>query len=177
MWRTKKKKVAQNSSWYFCSMTSVLVFQFQGMPLFIRLSALYGGEKKKKRKGLVGGKTKRMRSWEGPLETGSAMLMKEGSESHKGRRLSDRVRRVKNKEYCAITSSLHPLNSFLCLPNPNSGGIFTGKCLVLPLAHINTEWRWLRKLLHGNYVTEWLDVRWWFFSYSKTELQLRIEYR
>lgn len=33
-------------------MTSVLVFQFQGMPLFIRLSALYGGEKKKKKEGL-----------------------------------------------------------------------------------------------------------------------------
>lgn len=131
-----------------------LGFSISGHAFIYTSICLIWRGKKKKRKGLVGGKTKRMRSWEGPLETGSAMLMKEGSESHKGRRLSDRVRRVKNKEYCAITSSLHPLNSFLCLPNPNSGGIFTGKCLVLPLPHINTEWRWLRKLLHGNYVTE-----------------------
>lgn len=35
----------------------------------------------KKRKGLVSGKTKRMRGCEGPLETGRAVLMKEGSES------------------------------------------------------------------------------------------------
>lgn len=75
---------------------------------------------------MVAGKTKRMRDCEGPLETGSTMLMKEGSESHKGSSPSDGVRRVKNKEYCAMTSSLHPLKLFLCLPNPNSGGVFTG---------------------------------------------------
>lgn len=82
-------------------------------------------------------------------------------------READRVRRVKNKEYCAITWSLHPLNSFLCRPNPNSGGIFTGKCLVLPLAHINTEWWWLSKWLYGNYVTEWWGVRWFFVGFCR----------
>lgn len=156
MWRTKRTKVEQNSSCdVFGSMISVLVFQFQGVPLYICLSALYGGEKKE------GLGCRKNREWvcERPLETGSAMSMKEGSESHKGSSPSDRVRRVKNKEYCAMTSSLHPLKLLPCLSNPNSGGVLTGKCLAFPVAHINTEWWWLRKWLHGNYITEWWGVK------------------
>jgi len=39
--------------------------------------------------------------------------MKEGSESHTGSGQSDRVRRVKNKEYCAMTLSVSPLKLLL----------------------------------------------------------------
>lgn len=45
-----------------------------------------------KQKRLVAGNTKRTRGCEGPLEAGSAMLMKEGSESHTGSRQSGELR-------------------------------------------------------------------------------------
>lgn len=62
-----------------------------------------------KQKGLVAGNTKRMRGCEGPLEAGSAVLIKEGSESHMESSASCRVRKVQNKEYCAMISSVSPL--------------------------------------------------------------------
>lgn len=157
MWRTKRTKVEQNSSCdVFGSMISVLVFQFQGVPLYIRLSALYGGEKKE---GLGCRKNKENEFAKDHWRQEVQCQWKKEARAIKGSSPSDRVRRVKNKEYCAMTSSLHPLKLLPCLSNPNSGGVLTGKCLAFPVAHINTEWWWLRKWLHGNYITEWWGVK------------------
>lgn len=160
--RQKKSKTVAD---IFGSTICVLVFQFQGVPLYICLPALYG---RKKKEGLGFRKNKENeRLWR-------TIGDRKGSVDERRKRepwekQSIRVRGVRNKEYCAVTSSLHPLKWFLCLPNPNSGGVLTAECLAFPSAHVNTEWWWLRKWLYGNYITEWWGVKWWFFSYIEAD--------
>lgn len=156
MWRRKETKAEQNSRGdLFGSMTSVLVFQFQGVDL--SLCIIW----QKNRRGWLQETQREGEAMKDNWRQEMQCLLKEGTESHTGSSPSDSVKRVKNKEYCAMTSSVSPLKLllWLCLPTPNSGGVPTGKCLSFRLVPINTEWWWGRQWLYGNYVIEWWGVK------------------
>lgn len=156
MWRRKKTKIEQNSSGdCFGSMISVLVFPFRGVAL-----SLYFIWQKNGRDWLQ----ETQREWEAVKDHWRQEMQcwwKKEVRAKWEAVTSDRVRRVKDKEYRAMTSSVIPLKLllWLCLPTPSSGGILTGKCLSFPSAHINTDWWWGGRWLHGNYVTEWWHVK------------------
>lgn len=75
----------------FGSMIFVLVFQFWGVALSLCFIQQKNG------RDWLQETQKRTRGCEGPLEAGSAVLMKEGSESRTGSSQSDRVRELRIK--------------------------------------------------------------------------------